>query len=164
MDKTKFQKEITVTNLNSRRIEPKPGQNFKAFSVYSISGNDGIDYETTDQKWYSERKVGESISLEYFVDSKVGSNGKVYSHYKILLNQEKNSSSPLVIEGLTKIYARIEQMENNILAKIDLGQKKSLAVPEIPVIKYDLPEDPNAELDRLYNSDGEQHDAAVGEP
>ena len=55
------EKQIIVTNLTKKEISPKPGQSFRAFSVYQVLGNDGVTYETTDAKTFQTFELGKTI-------------------------------------------------------------------------------------------------------
>lgn len=155
-----YEKTITITNLSSKNITPRPGgKMFDPFTVYMVEGNDRIVYETTDLEWYSQRRVGENINLRYSVESKVGAGNKVYSHYKVQLPPKQRARGnqvdiDLIIEGMTKIYHRIEEVEKNLLARFDVRELNPHPV-EVPVIQMEEEEEANRELDALYNQGGE---------
>lgn len=82
-------KEITVTNLSSKEVVPKPGQTFKAFTTYTIQGNDGVNYETNDRDFFKTASIGKSIKIDFYVETKtVG--GRIWTHYRIVPPEREN--------------------------------------------------------------------------
>ena len=114
-----LQKQIQIVNLGSKVVnynDPQKGQT--SFTVYQISGNDGITYETPDQNFFNQKKIGETLTVKYLIKTRTY-NGKIYSSYR-LITPPKESGSNQIMEALRKTYSRIEEMEENILAAIRL--------------------------------------------
>ena len=130
------EKEIIITNLSTRAITPKPGgKQFTAFSVYNIQGNDGITYETTQKDYFSSLAIGNKIKIKFHIDTKT-SNGRVYTSYKLDLPKK---ADPVVAELESKIFARLDLMEKNIISAFKVITTKSIEVEKT----IDLEEDPN---------------------
>lgn len=104
-------KEIQITNLSVKEIKSAAG----SFNIYQIQGNDGITYETVDQKFYSERSPGEKIALKYRVVTKQAPNGRMYTNYKVILPRTDRFNFE---EMEKRIRDQISLLEKNILAAI----------------------------------------------
>ena len=154
-----YKKVITITSLSSKLISTRTGgKAFTPFNVYMIGGNDGITYETTMQDWYAQRKVGELVNISYTVDTTIGRDSKVYSHYKLYVPKSVKTDASLVqvMDALRKVYGRVEDMEKNILARLELAAVKPGQVfgpKDVPTIQIDEEEDPNISLDIAANED-----------
>ena len=122
MNQQTLSKKITVTNLTSRTVNPKPGQMFQPFTVYIIVGNDGVSYESSDATWYQARKVGELLDVNYYVESKNAANGKVYTHYKVVTQKAPASQdNTQLLDAMRKLYEKMEVIERNIIAAIEMN-------------------------------------------
>lgn len=154
-----YQKTVTITSLSSKDITPKPGQTFQAFTVFFIGGNDGITYETVNRDYYAQRKVGEVIKINYKVESTVGSNKQVYSHYKLVMPKSVNANAEQlgrILNGVTMIYQMLQDTKKDLLARIDVledsiakganvirkTENQEPALPEVQI---------GEELQSLYN-------------
>ena len=125
------EKQITITNLTSKNLTPKPGATWKPFTVYSIQGNDGIYYETVDGNYFKGLTIGQSIKIHFRTETKT-SNGKVYTSYKLVLPKKMD---PAVGEMKAEILAKIDLAEKNIIAAIKLLVSK----PSTPKVEDENP-------------------------
>lgn len=117
---------IIVTGLESKAYTKKNGDQGRTFM---IEANDGRKYVTWDNNFYSARRVGEELTLNYEVSTREWK-GKTYSDYKIVTEQRSpapssnpslpTASDPKVINALREVYKRIETMEKNLSAQIAL--------------------------------------------
>ena len=114
-------KLITIVNITSKSITPRPGQNFRPFTIWTIFGNDGKQYESTSQQWVSARRIGENVAIEYVTQTRQSANGQVYHTNKIQLPNPAEQPNIQTIDALRKVYSRIEQMEKNIIACIEIN-------------------------------------------
>lgn len=111
------QKQITITGLSMVTRNGQRGP----FNIYRIQGNDGITYETTNESYYSQRRQGEVLQINYDVTSNTGANGKVYTNYRLVTpGAQSTGNSNDVMGALRKLYERINVMEKNIIAAIEL--------------------------------------------
>lgn len=140
-------KKIIITELSQRTITPKPGATWRAFTVYQIRGNDGINYETTDREYFETLKIGETIEINFKTETKTY-NDKVYTSYKLILPKKID---PYLIEMQKKIIERMETMEANIIAAFELinsgikvNTKKVEVNPKQPSL---FPEENDSEYD-----------------
>lgn len=104
------EKDVVVSGISQKTINPKPGQSWKAFVVYMILGNDGVTYETSDQEFYKSLKIGQSQKLKYETTSK-SYNGKIYTTNKIITEKKSGMGSQAILE-------RLDLMEKNIIETI----------------------------------------------
>lgn len=153
-----YKKQITIVSLNTKTISPRQGgRSFQPFNVYLIGGNDGIVYETTMSDWYSKRKVGEIININYVVETTIGANSEVYSHYKLLIPKTINTSNTeQTTEALRKIYSKISDVEKNILSRLEiisLPNAQFVGPKDVPEINLDEEDEINAELDEISSED-----------
>jgi len=163
-----YSKKISIVNLTSRDISPKYGQNFRPFTIYMVEGNDGIVYETSDANWFSQRRIGEMIDVRYVIETKTGANRKVYSHYKLLIPSvvqtvvQKNipQNNSLLLEGLTKIYRKIEEVERNIIAKIEITKNGLDPIEIVDSFSEPIPTEANGELQSIYSEKFENSEEA----
>lgn len=125
------EKEIVISSLSSKEITPKPGATWRAFTVFMILANDGITYETTDREFYSKRIPGEKLIIKYKVETKT-SGGKVYTSHKIITKADPMAGA------MTEIMKRMNAMEKNILAAIELT-RGSAVIPDTSVTTVDEP-------------------------
>lgn len=109
------EKLIQVTNKSFKAINPKPGQTWRPFTVYTIQGNDGLIYETNDADYYKSVQIGQQVKIFYTVETK-NSNGKIFTSNK-LVTTKKSSSQPQG-QGSEGLMARLDQMEKNIISAI----------------------------------------------
>ncbi len=104
------EKEILISSLSQKIISPKPGQSWKAFTVYQILANDGNTYETTDNSFYQSLSMGQTIKIKFEASTKnVG--GRIYTSYKIITDKPRSSAS-------TEIILHLNKMESNIIEAI----------------------------------------------
>lgn len=140
-------KDIMVTNLASKLISPKPGQNWRAFTVYQIQGNDGVRYETTDQEFFNSLAIGKTVPITFKTETKTV-NGKVYTSYRLVLPKKAD----LAMQELEqRIMNRIELAEKNIIAAIKIIPAKAEELLDV--------EDPNQ-----LSLFGEEAEDATGDP
>jgi hypothetical protein len=122
---------VIVVAVTNRVITPPPGVSWKAFTVYAIQGNDGVKYETTDEKYALARKPSEVVKIAFYVD--VSTKGdKTYTNYKIFTPKIDRQT-----EMLEKINARLDQMEKNIIAAIKLAG----GIPTVGEVASDVADD-----------------------
>jgi hypothetical protein len=103
-------------------------------------GNDGITYETGDQKHFATFAVGQTAKIKYAIQSKQ-SGGKIYTSYKLVNpnpSPRYGSNNTEVLEALRKVFTRLEEVEKNIIAAIDLKDVKIVEDIDIPVINEEL--------------------------
>lgn len=109
-----LRKQIQITNLNTRTIYPKPGQTFQAFGVHEVFANDGVKYETTDQAWFGQRQIGETLEIEYAVQSNSSPSGKIYTNYKIVTPKagavNVAAQAPTVTAGSDRILPALKEI------------------------------------------------------
>lgn len=151
-----MEKEISVVNLNQKPIsftDKQTGQP-KTFVVYQIMGNDGVTYETNDAKMFATFAVGQQAKVKYVVQSRQ-SGGKIYTSYKLVSPFAKKfgADNTEVLEALRKVYQKLEAVEKNLLAAIDLKEVALVDDVEIPVINEELSVIKEAEVEQ-GNSDG----------
>lgn len=110
-----LEKQIQVVNLGSKPISyrDRSGQ-IRNLTIYNIVGNDGVTYETIDQDYFSQRKVGETLQIKYYIETK-NSNGRIYSNYKLIV--------PRKPQGAEAVLLRLDEMEKNLLAAIKMHCK-----------------------------------------
>lgn len=142
------QKQITITSLS---MVTRNGQN-GPFNIYRIQGNDGITYETTNQAYYNQRSQGEVLQINYDVTSNTGANGKVYTNYRLATPgaQSAPGNNNDVMGALRKLYERMNAIEKNLLAAIELqatgtGVDTTWSEPEAPAPTETQPEPTTAE-------------------
>ena len=152
------EKQIQITNLNIRVVSPKPGGKvFDAFSVYEVTGNDGIKYETFNAEWYNARTMGEQLTIKYEVVSNTGNNGTVYTNYKLVIDVQaavqapavNNTPAPVItsaqplstqdtVKILRHLYSRVVLVEANILKALGVKPPvKEEVKEEVPVIQVE---------------------------
>jgi hypothetical protein len=144
-------KKIVVVSTGSKPNPANPQMKF-----YWINGNDGISYQTTNYNWFAQRAIGEELEISYEIKSGGRPGGKVYTNYWIVIQTSPTASIPaagannmkVMMEALGRlkdlIFARIEESENNIIARIELIGP--VAIPEPESIQIGEDEDPNNPL------------------
>ncbi len=126
------EKEITVVNLQSKQITPKQGQTFRPFTVYQVAANDNYLYETTDQDHFRTFEVGKVYKIKYRVETK-NSNGRIYTSYKLVSPASKDKGI-----DMSPVFDRLDRMERNIIAAIEInlkGVKTEPVTPDVPHVE-----------------------------
>ena len=122
------EKLIQITNKTFKAINPKPGQNWRPFTVYTILGNDGVSYETNDADYYKSVQIGQQVKIFFTVETK-NSNGRIFTSNKLITTKKSSPQS----EGQTSgaLMSRLDQMEKNIISAIRLH---STVKPEVQTV------------------------------
>ena len=153
-----IQKQIQIVDLKPVSGMKKDGSGM--WNKYTIRGNDGLTYQTWDQAWFLQRKVGEMITIEFYTITRQNPmNGKMYTDYNLVIpthgempnnsvNQPlPNRQNPGANSQVAAILAELKRVETNIIAAIrvhcgtnvnvtaKMATPPANAVPGIPIIE-----------------------------
>jgi len=132
-------KQIQITNITSKPIsftDRATGQP-KSFTLFQIQANDGLTYETGDGAWAAQRKVGESLEIEYIMKTNV-SNGQVFTNYKIMTPRAGGGEKTL--EALRLIYGDLQLIKRKLgIPVTETTAPKPVPVEPIATVTPDTP-------------------------
>lgn len=121
-------KTITIIDLKPKSGVKKDGTG--TWTKYLIKGNDGIIYETWDQNWFLQRKIGETINVTFWTSTYQGQRG-LRTTYNLVLTPpapqqyapsnvlpQPSRVNPGVNANVAALIAEIKRAEINIIAAI----------------------------------------------
>lgn len=125
-------KSIVITNLTSREVNGGK-------TIFEIFGNDGKQYSTWDEVYFNTLALGQTITINYSIVTTTGKNGRVYSNNRLVSPGKASATKDnnLIMAGLKRLHdvilERLDSMEKNILARLDLSSAvKVLGTEEHP--------------------------------
>ena len=156
-------KTISIIDLSSKNISyvDKQTQQPKVFTNYLLKASDGYTYESSDQAYFLQRKIGETLNINFFVKTTRSPYGKLFTHYVIVPDRtpapipqnqvSKTVNPPQNQQGdkMKAIMDRIGLMEENIIAAIRLHKGDNIDVEEeVDPVNFEI-----AEANKEKNND-----------